>query len=64
MTRRTLTLKRERLAELATDDLLSVAGAADGSPTIVVCESALAGCNSLKLCTTFPSCTCPPTSIC
>lgn len=56
---RTLTVRRERLTELTTDDLLLVAGA-DGLPA----AGSLLGCPTEKACTTFPSCTCPLTSTC
>ncbi|HEX8001064.1 MAG TPA: hypothetical protein VF519_00045 [Mycobacteriales bacterium] len=57
-----LSLKTERLAELTTDDLHRVAGAAaqtlDGG-----CLS-LFGCQSVKFCTTAMSCGCQPTWDC
>ena len=54
-----LRVRRERLAELTTDDLARVAGAAEpDAPT------KLTLCASEALCTTFPSCGCPPTHFC
>lgn len=54
-----LRVRRERLAELTTDDLERVAGAAATDvPTI------LKLCVSERACTTFPSCGCPPTQTC
>lgn len=62
MTRsRTLSLKKERLAELTTDDLHRVAAA--GIPTVLnLCQS-IYGCPSIQ-CTTAMSCGCDPTWNC
>ena len=58
-----LTLKTERLAELSTDDLHAVAGAA--ATTGGLCLSLLTGCGpSWQSCTTAMSCGCQPTWNC
>lgn len=59
-----LSLKTERLAELTTDDLNAVAGAA--AQTIgTLCLSLVVACApSYQGCTTAMSCTCQPTWNC
>lgn len=54
-----LSIKKERLAELTTDELFQVAGAAQSQ----LCVNSVAGggCNSDKWCTTAISCGCPLT---
>ena len=47
---RKLSVKKERLAELTTEELGNVAGGASGAP-----------CNQTNLCTTAISCGCGPT---
>jgi hypothetical protein len=58
-----LTLKTERLAELTTDDLNRVAGAAQQTVGLK-CLSLLGGCQSYQACTTAISCGCQPTWNC
>jgi len=58
-----LTLKTERLAELTTDDLNRVAGAAQQTVGLT-CLSLLGGCQSYQMCTTAMSCGCQPTWNC
>ena len=50
-----LSLKKERLAELTTEELHNVAGAA-AQTLLDVCYSLGYGCNSVKFCTTAMSC--------
>lgn len=61
-----LTLKTERLAELTTDDLTLVAGAAAEQRTLLnLCPSLVVACGpSWQACTTAISCGCPPTHTC
>lgn len=59
-----LSLKKERLAELTTDELHGVAAGAPDQATRI-CISALGGgCHSWEACTTAISCSCPPTYTC
>ena len=58
-----LRLKKERLAELTTDDLHRVAGGAQ--KTLLDCLSIKAQCGpSVDMCTTAMSCGCQPTWNC
>jgi len=57
---RKLSVKKERLTELTSDELVSVAG---GAPDSIVC-SLLAHCGSVNICSTMPSCGCPITYQC
>jgi hypothetical protein len=57
-----LTLKTERLNELTTDELHSVAGAQQ--QTLQVCASLLVNCGSVRICSTVQSCGCAPTWNC
>lgn len=57
-----LNLKKERLAELSTEDLHQVAG---GDASGVLCLSVLGGCQSwYEACTTAMSCGCQATWNC
>jgi len=56
---KTLSLRAERLTELATDELIQVAGGA----ITPLCVSDLACC-SMRFCTTAISCSCAPTWNC
>lgn len=58
---RRLNLRKERLAELTTDDLHRVAGAA---PDAIGLESAIKTCMTFRACTTAPTCGCEPTWPC
>jgi hypothetical protein len=60
---RRLSLKTERLAELTTDELHSVAGAQQAI-TIGGCPSLLLNCPSQNICSTVESCGCSPTYNC
>lgn len=55
-----LSLKKERLAELSTEDLHQVAGGA----ITPLCISLLGGCHSYQACTTAMSSGCEPTWNC
>ena len=58
-----LSLRTERLAELSTDDLTSVAGGAQ--QTLVQCLLSIRDCGpSYQACTTAMSCGCQPTWNC
>lgn len=57
---KSLSLRAERLTELATDELIQVAGGISG----VLCISGLDGCCSMRFCTTAISCSCAPTWNC
>lgn len=60
-----LTLKTERLAELTTDDLNRVQGAAQALTVKDYCASLIAACApSWQGCTTAMSCGCQPTWNC
>jgi hypothetical protein len=61
---RRLTLRTERLAELTTDDLHSVAGAAPQQTILCTGLSVLANCQSVNYCTTAMSCGCQPSWNC
>ena len=63
MNARRLSLRTERLAELTTDDLQNVAGAAQQT---ILCTglSVLANCQSVNYCTTAMSCGCSPSWNC
>lgn len=58
---RNLSLKKERLVELTTDELHAVAG---GDQNTKLCLSLLGGCQSYQMCTTAMSCGCQPTWNC
>jgi len=55
---RTLSLKRERLVELTTDDLLTVAGAGQGVPTLPANQCLTLSCPAAtcNCCTASASC--------
>ena len=57
---RKLVVKKERLTELTSAELASVAG---GAPDSLVC-SLKENCGSVRICSTLPSCGCPPTDGC
>ena len=59
-----LTLRTERLAELTTDDLHRVAGAAEAVTVGRLCVSLVGYCQSYQMCTTAQSCGCEPTWNC